>query len=54
MVKTFVPPFGCDLVGPPYVVIDSNLFSMTLSFYFREILKNIYAFEVQFNNYDLK
>ena len=38
VVKIFLPPFGCDLVRPPYVVIDSNLFSMTLSFYFREIL----------------
>ena len=35
VVKIFLPPFGCDLVRPPYVVIDSNLFSMT--FYFREI-----------------
>ena len=34
MVKIFLPPFGYDLVRPPYVVIDSNLFSMTLSFYF--------------------
>ena len=34
VVKIFLPPFGCDLVRPPYVVIDSNLFSMTLSFYF--------------------
>ena len=32
MVKIFLPPFGCDFVRPPYVVIDSNLFSMTLSF----------------------
>ena len=38
VVKIFLPPFGCDLVRPPYVVIDSNLFSLTLSFYFREIL----------------
>ena len=38
VVKIFLPPFGCDLVRPPYVVIDSNLFSMILSFYFREIL----------------
>ena len=38
VVKFFLPPFGCDLVRPPYVIIDSNLFSMTLSFYFREIL----------------
>ena len=38
VVKIFLPPFGCDLVRPPYVVIDSNLFSMTLSFYFREML----------------
>ena len=32
MVKICLPPFGCDLVRPPYVVIDSNLFSMTLFF----------------------
>ena len=32
VIKIFLPPFGCDLVRPPYVVIDSNLFSMTLSF----------------------
>ena len=38
VVKIFLPPFGCDLVRPPYVVIDSKLFSITLSFYFREIL----------------
>ena len=38
VVKIFLPPFGCDLVRPPYAVIDSNLFSVTLSFYFREIL----------------
>ena len=36
--RDFLPPFGCDLVRPPYVVIDSNLFSMSLSFYFPEIL----------------
>ena len=46
MVKIFLPPFGCDLVRPPYVVIDSNLVSITLSFYFREILSNIYDFDV--------
>ena len=38
VVKICLPPFGCDLVRPPYVVIDSKLFSITLSFYFREIL----------------
>ena len=27
----FLPPFGCDLVRPPYVVIDSNLFSITFN-----------------------
>ena len=46
VVKLFLPPFACDLVRPPYVVIDSKLFSMTFSFYFRAILKNIYAFDV--------
>ena len=38
VVKLFLPPFGCDSVRPPYVVVDSKLFSMTLSFYFRVIL----------------
>ena len=38
VVKLFLPPFGCDSVRPPYVVVDSKLFSMTLSFYFRAIL----------------
>ena len=37
VVKFFLPPFGCDLVRPPYVFIDSKLFSITLSFYFRAI-----------------
>ena len=38
VVKIFLPPFGCDSVRPPYVVVESKLFSMTLSFYFRAIL----------------
>ena len=38
VVKFFLPPFGCDSVRPPYVVVDSKSFSMTLSFYFRAIL----------------
>ena len=38
VVKLFLPPFGCDSVRPPYVVVDSKLFLMTLSFYFRAIL----------------
>ena len=36
--QNFSTSFWCDLVRPPYVVIDSNLFSMTLSFYLWEII----------------
>ena len=46
VVKLFLPPFGCNSVRPPYVVVDSKLFSMILSFYFRAMIWNIYAFDV--------
>ena len=46
MVKIFLPPFGSDSVRSPYVVVDSKLFSITLSFYFLAILYNMYAFDV--------
>ena len=54
VVKIFLPPFGCDLVRPAYVVIDSKLFSITLSFYFRAILRIYVRLTSQFNNYDMK
>ena len=41
MVKIFLPPFGCDFVRPPYVVIDSNYFRWHYLFTFGNIIDYI-------------
>ena len=50
VVKIFLPPFGCDLVRPPYVVIDFRWhYLFTFGKYFRIYM----LLTFQFNNYDM-